>query len=40
MGRENGCVTIYSPAPCPKRENFEEFANLVDFCEGDNKYKN
>jgi len=32
MGRENGCLTIYSPAPCPKREHFEEFANLVDFC--------
>ena len=23
---------MYSPAPCPKREDFEELAHLVDFC--------
>ncbi|CAG5113985.1 Oidioi.mRNA.OKI2018_I69.chr2.g8070.t1.cds [Oikopleura dioica] len=31
LGRAAGAKTIYSPAPCPSREDFETFSEQIDF---------
>ncbi|CBY42080.1 unnamed protein product, partial [Oikopleura dioica] len=31
LGKLFGAQTIYSPAPCPKREDFETFCEKIDF---------
>ncbi|CBY15397.1 unnamed protein product [Oikopleura dioica] len=31
LGRLSGAQTIYSPAPCPKREDFETFCEKIDY---------
>ena len=31
LGRAAGTKTIYSPAPCPSREDFETFSKEIDY---------